>query len=202
MHFGPWEISRLTLWLQKRSERSHERWRPYNLRTNYSVNSQAFVLVATLRISLKKITSEVKFAERKSAVLQNNNVWKKNYVFCSVSQGNPAVASSKEQLYEQMTSNPAFTERNIQKANAYLLCSLQEQKSLVTYHTLQSLYVCVWLVNTLTSTAPIGSPIIWMWSPADISEQWERNLSFSSADVRGAGTHDEPLRTSAWEANK
>ena len=30
-----------------------------------------------LTISLKKITSEVKFAERKSALLQNNNVWKK-----------------------------------------------------------------------------------------------------------------------------
>ena len=64
------------------------------------------------------------------------------------SYSNPAVASPKEQLYEQMTSNPAFTERNIQKANAYLLCSRQEQKSLVTFHTLQSLYVCVWLVNT------------------------------------------------------
>ena len=38
-----------------------------------------------------------------------------------------------------------------------------------------------------------------MWSPADICEQWERNLSFSSADVRGAGTRDEPLRTSVWE---
>ena len=46
---------------------------------------------------------------------------KKNSAFCSVLQGNPAVASPKEQLYEQMTSNPAFTERNIQKANAYLL---------------------------------------------------------------------------------
>ena len=125
---------------------------------------------------------------------------KKNSAFCSVLQGNPAVASPKEQLYEQMTSNPAFTERNIQKANAYLLYSRQEQKSLVTYHTLQSLYVCVWLVNTLTSTAPIGSPIICMWSPADICEQWERNLSFGSADVCGAGTRDEPLRMSAWEA--
>ena len=82
---------------------------------------------------------------------------KKNSAFCSVLQGNPAVASPKEQLYEQMTSNPAFTERNIQKANAYLLLSLQEQKSLATYHTLPSLYVRVWLVNTLTSTAPIGS---------------------------------------------
>ena len=31
-------------------------------------------------------------------------------------------------------------------------------------------------------------------------EQWERNLSFGSADVRGAGTRDKPLRMSAWEA--
>ena len=40
-----------------------------------------------------------------------------------------------------------------------------------------------------------------VWSPADICEQWEWNLSFSSADVRGAGTRDEPLRTSAWKAS-
>ena len=40
-----------------------------------------------------------------------------------------------------------------------------------------------------------------VWSPADICEQWERNLSFSSADVRGEGTRHEPLRTSAWEAS-
>ena len=59
-----------------------------------------FVLVATLRIWLKKNTSEVKFAERKSALLQNNNVWKKNSAFYSVLQGNPAVASPKEHLYE------------------------------------------------------------------------------------------------------
>ena len=38
-------------------------------------------------------------------------------------------------------------------------------------------------------------------SPADICEQWERNLSSGSADVSGAGTRDEPLRTSLWEAN-
>ena len=70
------------------------------------------------------------------------------------------------------------------------------------YHTLRNLYVCVWLVNTLTSTTPIVSPMICMWSPADICEQWGRNLSFSSADVRGAGTRDETLRTSAWETIK
>ena len=83
---------------------------------------------------------------------------------------------------------------------AYLLDSRSEQKFFFTYHTLPSLYVCVWLVNTLTSTAPIGSSIICMRSPADICEQWERNLSFGSADVSGPGTRDEPLRTSAWEA--
>ena len=83
--------------------------------------------MATLRISLKKITSEVKFAERKSALLQNNNVWKKNYAFCSVLQGNPAVSSPKEQLYEQTTSNPAFTD--IQQPIAYLLDSRLEKKS-------------------------------------------------------------------------
>ena len=50
--------------------------------------------------------------------------------------GNPTVASPKEQLYEQMTSNPALTERNIQKANAYLLDSRPEQKSVATYRTI------------------------------------------------------------------
>ena len=55
---------------------------------------------------------------------------------------------------------------------------------------------------TQATTAPIGSPIICMWSPADICEQCETNLSFSSADVRVAGTCDEPLRMSAWEARE
>ena len=67
--------------------------------------------MATVRILLKKITSELKLAERKSALLQNNNVWKKKFYLCSVLQDNPAVASSNEQLYEQMTSNPAFREK-------------------------------------------------------------------------------------------
>ena len=67
----------------------------------------------------------------------------------------------------------------------------------VTYHTLPSLYVCVWLVDTLNSTAPIGSLTICVWSPADICEQWEKNLSVCSADVSGAGTRDEPLKNIA-----
>ena len=42
-------------------------------------------------------------------------------------QGNPAVTSPQEQLYKQMTSNPAFTQRNIQKTNVYLPDSRPEQ---------------------------------------------------------------------------
>ena len=93
--------------------------------------------MATLKISLKKITSEVKFAERKSALLQNNNVCKKKKkAFCSVLQGNPAVASPKEQLYEQVTSNPAFTERNIQEATliSYILVRSKNLWSRITLY--------------------------------------------------------------------
>ena len=57
-----------------KSESSHERLRAYSFKTKYSLNSQAFVVEATLTIPLKKITSEVKFAEQKSALLQNKKV--------------------------------------------------------------------------------------------------------------------------------
>ena len=59
----------------------------------------------------------------------------KKSAFCSVLQGNSTVASPKEQLYEQTTSNPAFTERNIQQRIGYLLDSRLEQNSFVTYYT-------------------------------------------------------------------
>ena len=74
-------------------------------------------------------------------------IWEVDYRFQL--QGNPTVASPKEQLYEQMTSNPALTERNIQKANAYLLDSRPEQKSVVTYRTI--LYqACTYVFGLLT----------------------------------------------------
>ena len=156
--------------------------------------------MATLRISLKKITSEVKFAERKSALLQNNNVWKKILPFVQSYKVTPPLHHPKNNFMSKWHLIQPL-QREIYKTPMLIsYYSRQEQKSLVMYHTLQSLYVCVWLVNTLTSTAPIGSLIICMWSPADICEQWERNLSFSSADVCGAGMHDKPLRTSTWEA--
>ena len=62
-----------------------------------------------------------------------------NSAFYSVLQGKPAVVSPKEQIYKQTTSNSPFTERNIQKANAYLLDSRPEQNSLVKYYTLPNL---------------------------------------------------------------
>ena len=65
-------------------------------------------------------------------------------------------------LFSQISGRTRAETLATQATNAYLLDSRPEQKSVVTYHTLPSLYVCVWLVNTLTSTAPIGSPIICM----------------------------------------
>ena len=59
----------------------------------------------------------------------------------------PAVASPTEQLYEQMTSFPAFTKRNnIQNANTYLLNILARTCT----------YVFGWPNGV--STAPFGSP--------------------------------------------
>ena len=63
-----------------------------------------------------------------SRLFYKTTTCEKNSAFCSVLQGNPAVASPKEKLCEQMTSNPAFTERNIQKPKACLLGSCLEQK--------------------------------------------------------------------------
>ena len=139
-----WTLRNFTLDLAPEKMRKVS-WKVKTLQPNYSVNSQALVLEATLTISLKKITSEVQFAERKSGILQNN-VWKKILPFVLL-KGNPVVASPKGQLYKQMTSNPAFTERNIQKANAYLylLDSRPEQNSLVTYvsHSTELVRMCL-----------------------------------------------------------
>ena len=125
--------------LQKRSVRSHERWWPYTFRTKYSVNSLThFVLEATLTISLKILPRRLNWLNESRLYYKTINCDKKS-AFCSVTTYHPTVASPKEHLYEQMPSNPAFTERNIQKANPYFLHSCPEQNSLVKYHTLPSL---------------------------------------------------------------
>ena len=103
--------------------------------------------MATLRISLKK----VKIAERRLNLLNGSRLLLRvkkilPFVqsFCPVFLSrNPAVTSPKERLYDQMTSNPAFTERNIQKANAYLLYSRQEQKFGHVSHSTELVRMCL-----------------------------------------------------------
>ena len=57
----------------------------------------------------------------------------------------------------------------------------------------------VWLVNNLTSTAPIGSPIASTWAPADICEQWERNLTACfSRRLWGRNTWRTPHERLRW----
>ena len=99
--------------------------RPYSFRTNYSVNSQAFVLEATLTISSEKLPRRLNLLN--GSQLYHKTIKCKKILSFVQLQSNPAVASPREQLYEQMTSNPAFTERNLQKSNAYLRESRPEQ---------------------------------------------------------------------------
>ena len=58
----------------------------------------------------------------------------------------------------------------------------------------------VWLVNTLTLLAPIGSPIICTWVPSKICEQWERNLTtYFSRCSWGRNVWQTPKNV-CWEA--
>ena len=155
--------------------------------------------MATLRISLKKNTSEVKLLNGRRLYYKTTTCEKK-FCFCSVLQGNPAVASPSEQLYEQMTCNPAFTEKYTKTQGLSLRFSSGAKIFGHVSHSTELLHMSLACQHFDFNSAD-WSPIIWMWSPANICKQWKRNLSFSSADVRGAGTHDEPLRTSAWEAS-
>ena len=97
------------------------------------IASQADVLRGSSRIPAPLTSADVSGKKRRPITV-DFQIWEVDYRFQL--QDNPTVASPKEQLYEQMTSNPALTERNIQKANAYLLDSRPEQKSVVTYRTI------------------------------------------------------------------
>ena len=197
MHFRAWEILRLSLQLQKRSERSHERWRPYSFRTNYSVNSQVFVLVATLTMSSK--TLEVKFTERKSALLQNNNVWKKILPFVQSYKVNPPLHHPKNNFMSKRHLIKPLP-REIYKMPTLISYILVRSKNLWSRITLYKAYVCVWLVNTLTSTATIVSPIIW----CDLQPIFANNGKGIYLSVQQTFVLQErvtnPLRSSAWEA--
>ena len=99
-----------------------------------------------------------------------------------------------------MTCNPAFTERNIQKANAYLLLFSSGAKIFGhVSHSTELVRMCLACQHFDFNSAD------WISDNLHVISSWYlrtmgNEFIFSSADVRGAGTHDEPLRTSAWEA--
>ena len=103
-------------------------------------------------------------------------------------------------MSKKTTSNPAFTERNIQKPHAYLLNSRPEQNLCHVSHSTVLVRMCLACQHVDFNSADWISDNLHVITRTDICEQWERKLSFGSVDVRGAGTRDEPLRTSAWEA--
>ena len=157
--------------------------------------------MATLRISLKKITSEVKFAERKSALLQNNNVWKKILPFVQSYKVTPPLHHPKNNFMSKWHLIQPL-QREIYKKPTLISYILVRSKNLWSRITLYRACTYVFRLSTpWFQHAPIGSPIICMRSPAVICEQWERNLTFSSADVRGAGTVPAAFHA-AWRTPK
>ena len=85
-------------------------WRPFSSRTNYSVNSHAFVLEATHTISLKRITYEVESFDPKSALLQNNEVWKKFYFLFSY-KVTPSLHHPKNNLWANDIQSSHYREK-------------------------------------------------------------------------------------------
>ena len=131
--------------------------------------------MATLRISLKKVTSEVKFAERKSPLLQNNNVWKKILPFVQSYKVTPPLHHSKNNFMSKWHLIQPLR-RETHKKPTLISYILVRTKNLWSRITLYRACTFVFGLSTLwpRSTTPIGSPRICMWSPADICEQWER----------------------------
>ena len=140
----------------------------------------------------KKWPQRLHLLNRSQHYYKTINCEKKNSAFCSVTTCHPTIASPKEHLYEQMASNPAFTERNIQNANPPILHSCAGHKLFCHISHTTELVRHVWLVNILTLTAPIGSLIICTWALPCICEQQERNLTAHFSRRCGAGTPDKP----------
>ena len=149
------------------------------------------MLVATLRISLtKKLPRRLNLLNGSRLYYKTITCEKKILPFVQSYKVTAPLHHPNSNLMSKWHLIQPLKREIYKKPTLIYYILVRSKKSLVMYHTLQSLCVCVWLVNTLISTAPIGSPIICMWSPADICEHWESNLCFGSADVCGA----------AWEA--
>ena len=127
---------------QKSSERSHERWSPYTFRTNYSANTQTFVLETILTNSVKNylegwsflnggrpyyetINWEIKFCHLFSYNVPSHRC--QNHQNNTFKSKRHLIQRSQRDLYEKPTLIPYIR--------------VPEQSFLVTYHTLLSLYV-------------------------------------------------------------
>ena len=100
--------------------------------------------MATLRISLKKITSEVKFAERKSALLRNYNVWKKLLPFVQSYKVSPPLHHPKNNFMTKWHLIQPF-QREIYKEPMLISYILVRSKNLWSRITLYKActYMCL-----------------------------------------------------------
>ena len=102
-----------------------------------------------LTISLKKITSEVKFAERKSALLQNNNVWKKILPFVQSYKVTPLLHHPKNNFMSKWHLIQPL-QREIYKKPTLISYILVRSKNLWSRITLYRACTYVFGLSTLT----------------------------------------------------
>ena len=159
-------------------QKDPERWRPYTFRTNYSINSHAFVLETALTISLKNLPYRFNFLNGSRLYYKTIKCEKKILPFVQLQRTTPPLPHPQNtSMSKWHLVQPLQRETHTKRQPLSPKYSCPELNSLITYHTLPSLNVCVWLVNIWTLTAPIGSSIICTSAPADICEQRERNLT-------------------------
>ena len=146
----------------------------------------------------KKLPWRLNLLNGGRAFLQNNNVWKKKKLpFVQSYKVTPLLHHPKNNFMSKWHLIQPLQKEIYKKRILISYYSRQEQKSLVMYisHSTELVLMCLAFQHfDFNSTDWISDNL------HVICEQWERNLSSSSADVHGTGMHDEPLRTSAWEA--
>ena len=81
----------------KKDQKGIARWRPYSFRTNYSVNSHAFVLETALTISLKKLLRRFNLLNG-SRLLRSNKVRKKILPFVQLQRTTPPLPHPQNNL--------------------------------------------------------------------------------------------------------
>ena len=149
--------------------------------------------MATLTISLKTITSEVKFAERKSALLQNNNVWKKILpLFKSYKIYPRRCIAQRTTLWANDILSSLYREKYTKTQRLSPRFSSGAKLFSHVSHSTELVRRCLACQHFDFNSADWISHNLHVISGWYLRTMGKEFLTFGSADVRGTGTRDEP----------